>query len=124
MIVKARVFLAVAAEARVPFIYLSAGVSESVFHASLALANEAKVPYSGVLCGRATWQGGLAAYVAGGKEALQTWLEKQGAKNIEALNEVLQQGAQPWWNIYGGRDQIEIVERQALPSSEHRPDYC
>jgi tagatose 1,6-diphosphate aldolase len=57
----------------------------------------------------ATWQGGLAAYVEGGKDALQMWLEKQGVKNIEALNEVLHHGAQPWCNIYGGRDQIEIV---------------
>jgi hypothetical protein len=77
-------------EARVPFIYLSAGVSESVFRASLELAKEAHVPYSGVLCGRATWQGGLAAYIEGGKDALRTWLGKQGVQNIEALNEVLQ----------------------------------
>jgi len=117
-------FLAVAAEAHVPFIYLSAGVSESVFHASLELANEARVPYSGVLCGRATWQGGLAAYVEGGKDALQTWLEKQGRQNIEALNEVLRHGAQPWWNIYGGRDQIEIVQTPAPLAVERRSEYC
>jgi len=113
-------FQEVGQEARVPFIYLSAGVSESVFRASLELANEAHVPYSGVLCGRATWQGGLAAYIEGGKDALRTWLGKQGVQNIEALNEVLQQGAQPWWNIYGGQDQIEIVNGSTLPSSDHQ----
>jgi hypothetical protein len=107
-------------EARVPFIYLSAGMSESVFRASLELAKEAHVPYSGVLCGRATWQGGLAAYIEGGKDALRTWLGKRGVQNIEALNEVLQHGAQPWWNIYGGQDQIEIVNGSTLPSSDHQ----
>jgi tagatose 1,6-diphosphate aldolase len=91
-------FRDVAAEARVPFIYLSAGVSNALFLASLALANEAGVPYAGVLCGRATWQDSLPVYVKGGAEALRTWLEHEGRQNVEALNSVLRNGAQPWWN--------------------------
>lgn len=90
-------FRDVAAEAQVPFIYLSAGVSNALFLASLELANEAGVPYAGVLCGRATWQDGLPVYVKGGAEALRTWLEHEGRQNIEALNSVLRKGAQPWW---------------------------
>ncbi len=90
-------FRSVAAEARVPFIYLSAGVSDSVFLASLELANEAGVPYAGVLCGRATWQDGLPPYVQGGAPALRDWLEHKGRQNIEALNAVLNKGAHPWW---------------------------
>lgn len=90
-------FHAVAAEARVPFIYLSAGVSNSVFLASLELANEAGVPYAGVLCGRATWLDSVPVYVQGGAPALRDWLEHQGRQNIEALNAVLSKGAQPWW---------------------------
>jgi tagatose 1,6-diphosphate aldolase len=90
-------FRAVAAEAQVPFIYLSAGVSNPVFLASLELANEAGVPYAGVLCGRATWQNGVPVYVQGGVSALRDWLEHEGRQNIEALNAVLSKGAQPWW---------------------------
>jgi tagatose 1,6-diphosphate aldolase len=99
----------VAAEARVPFIFLSAGVTDAVFLASLTLANEAKVPYAGVLCGRATWQEGIPVYAQGGARALRSWLEGQGRQNIEALNAVLANGAQPWWQFYGGKEHIDIV---------------
>jgi tagatose 1,6-diphosphate aldolase len=102
-------FRDVAAEARVPFIYLSAGVSNTLFLASLALANEAGISYAGVLCGRATWQDGLPVYMKGGAQALRTWLEHEGRQNIEALNTVLRNGAQPWWNLYGGRENLDEV---------------
>jgi tagatose 1,6-diphosphate aldolase len=94
-------FLAVAAEARVPFIYLSAGERNETFLASLTLANEAGVPYAGVLCGRATWQDGIPIYANGGAQALRNWLQDEGKRNIEALNTVLRNGAQPWWNFPG-----------------------
>src|SRR5215469_10178340 len=42
--------------ARKPFIYLSEGVSNKTFDEGLALAAEAGVRFSGVLCGRATWK--------------------------------------------------------------------
>jgi tagatose 1,6-diphosphate aldolase len=100
----------VAEEAHVPFIFLSAGVSDTQFLASLALANEAGIPYAGVLCGRATWQDGIPLYVKGGVQALRSWLEHEGRHNIEALNSVLANGAQPWWNRYGGRENLTIVD--------------
>lgn len=103
-------FRAVAAQTRVPFIFLSAGVSNALFLASLALANESGVPYAGVLCGRATWQDGLPAYVNGGTQALRNWLEHQGKQNIQALNSVLRQGAQPWWTIYGPQENLNAGE--------------
>ena len=106
-------FRAVAAETRVPFIFLSAGVSNALFLASLALANESGVPYAGVLCGRATWQDGLPVYVNGGTQALRNWLEHEGKQNIQALNSVLRNGAQPWWTIYGAQENLnaeEVVE--------------
>ena len=102
-------FRDVAAEARVPFIYLSAGVSNELFLASLALANEAGVEYAGVLCGRATWQDGIPVYMKGGAQALHSWLEHEGRQNIEALNAVLRNGAQPWWTLYGGRENLDVV---------------
>ncbi len=96
-----------AAVARVPFIYLSAGVTDEVFRETLELAAEAGTPFSGVLCGRATWQEGIPVYASKGKDALVEWLEDRGVKNIRALNEVLAKGAKPWWDFYGGKAKIQ-----------------
>jgi tagatose 1,6-diphosphate aldolase len=106
------------ANAKVPFIYLSAGVNNEVFLESLELAIEANTPFSGVLCGRATWQDGIKAYTQGGATALYTWLEAQGIRNIQALNQVLSKGAKPWWDFYGGKENIEIVDTQIQRWSE------
>src|SRR6266702_3941161 len=78
-----------AAASQVPFIYLSAGVSDEVFLESLELAAEADTPFFGVLCGRATWQDGIPVYAKGGSSALRSWLEEKGVQNIQALNVVL-----------------------------------
>ncbi|MBO0790695.1 MAG: tagatose 1,6-diphosphate aldolase, partial [Ktedonobacteraceae bacterium] len=64
-----------AAATQVPFIYLSAGVTNEVFLETLELAAEANTPFSGVLCGRATWQDGIKVYAQGGAQALRAWLE-------------------------------------------------
>jgi tagatose 1,6-diphosphate aldolase len=102
-------FRATAAAARKPFIYLSAGVSDEVFRETLELAAEAGAPFAGVLCGRATWQDGIPLFASQGAGALEAWLEDRGVRNIEALNAVLRQGARPWWDAYGGRQNIEIA---------------
>jgi tagatose 1,6-diphosphate aldolase len=103
-----------AAEAtQVPFIYLSAGVSDEVFRETLELAAEAGTPFSGVLCGRATWQDGIPEYGKGGATALRAWLSDRGVQNIQALNEVLARGAKPWWDFYGGKQNIEVVDLPA-----------
>ncbi|HEU4324839.1 MAG TPA: tagatose 1,6-diphosphate aldolase [Roseiflexaceae bacterium] len=92
-----------------PFIYLSAGVTDEVFRETLELAAEAGTPFSGVLCGRATWQDAIPIYAREGAGALDAWLEDRGVHNIELLNQVLAKGAKPWWDFYGGKDQIEVV---------------
>lgn len=102
-------FRAAAAGSQVPFIYLSAGVTDEVFRETLELAAEAGTPFSGVLCGRATWQDGIPEYGKGGAGALRAWLRGRGVQNIQALNEVLARGAKPWWDFYGGKQEIEIV---------------
>jgi len=99
-------------EAAKPFIFLSAGVSDEVFRKMLEMATEAGVQYSGVLCGRATWQGGIPVYAQQGVTALHGWLAEHGMHNIQTINEVLARGATPWWSIYGGKDNIEIIEPQ------------
>lgn len=90
-----------------PFIYLSAGVTDDVFRETLELAAEAGANFSGVLCGRATWQEGIPIYARQGVAALEDWLEDRGVENITKLNTVLAQTAQPWWAVYGGLEQIE-----------------
>jgi tagatose 1,6-diphosphate aldolase len=102
-------FRQAASAATKPFIYLSAGVTDEVFRETLELAAEAGTPFSGVLCGRATWQDGIPIFGAQGVDALEAWLEDRGVKNITALNEVIAKGAKPWWTLYGGRENIEVV---------------
>jgi tagatose 1,6-diphosphate aldolase len=102
-------FQQAAAVSKKPFIYLSAGVTDEVFRETLELAAEADTPFSGVLCGRATWQDGIPVYGQQGAGALEAWLEDRGVKNITALNQVLAQGAKPWWTLYGGREQVEVM---------------
>lgn len=88
-------FREVASVTNLPFIYLSAGVSDEVFRESLELAIQANVSFNGVLCGRATWKEGIPVYAKKGLKALEDWLADRGIKNIQALNAVLEQGAKP-----------------------------
>jgi len=100
-------FRETAAVAKKPFIYLSAGVDDDEFRESLELAAESGVPFAGVLCGRATWKEGIPVYAKEGAKALENWLRDRGVKNIQALNAVLEKAAKPWYEIYGGRNQIQ-----------------
>ncbi len=100
------IFQRVAASTRLPFIYLSAGVDDDVFRESLLLAGESGIAFNGVLCGRATWKEGIPVYATQGLSALEHWLADRGVKNIQALNQVLERTAKPWWNAYGGKDKI------------------
>ena len=110
-----RFFREAARGATKPFIYLSAGVDDDVFRASLELAREAGTDWSGVLCGRATWKEGIPVYGKEGLKALERWLADRGVQNIQALNQVVDRGARPWWDKYGGRDQIQVVDRAGRP---------
>jgi tagatose 1,6-diphosphate aldolase len=101
--------------AKKPFIYLSAGVSDDEFRESLELAAEAGVVFAGVLCGRATWKDGIPIYGKEGIKALEAWLKDQGVKNIQALNTVLDRAAKPWYQAYGGRNQVQAVDKAGNP---------
>jgi tagatose 1,6-diphosphate aldolase len=83
-----------------PFIYLSAGVDNDVFTEQLRMAAEAGSDYSGVLCGRATWKGGLPVYGKHGPTALEEWLSGEGVANIGNVNEAIRP-AKPWWMKLG-----------------------
>ena len=88
-------FREAAALAAHPFIYLSAGVGIAQFTESLKMASEAGADYSGVLCGRATWKEGIPVYAKLGAKALEEWLQREGVKNIRAVNEAIR-SATPW----------------------------
>lgn len=83
-----------------PFIYLSAGVSNAEFTETLKLAGENEIRFAGVLCGRATWADGIKVYGKEGPQAFRAWLESDGVRNIEAVNDRLR-AAQPWYSFYG-----------------------
>ena len=93
-------FREAASAATKPFIYLSAGVSNAEYSESLELAAEAGVKFNGVLCGRATWKDGIPVYAKQGAEAFRKWLQDEGVKNINNVNEKLK-AATPWFDMYG-----------------------
>jgi tagatose 1,6-diphosphate aldolase len=99
--------------ASVPFIYLSQGVSNETFQFGLELAAEAGVPFSGVLCGRATWKDGVEILVKRGPEALEYWLLSVGVENIKNVNAHLS-FARPW---YSATSNVQ-PKRDTLPESK------
>ena len=87
---EARAYFRQASQASsLPFIYLSEGVSNETFADALAIAAEAGSAFSGVLCGRATWQDGVTVFAESGAEALRAWLKDQGVRNINNVNACL-----------------------------------
>jgi tagatose 1,6-diphosphate aldolase len=90
-------FSAASAATHLPFVYLSAGVTNAEFVEALELAAESGGRYNGILCGRATWHGGIAAFGKGPK-VLDEWLQNEGRENIERLNKVVAATAEPWTN--------------------------
>lgn len=93
-------FRQAAAATSKPFIYLSAGVGIEEFIEALALAGEAGVPFSGVLCGRAAWQEGVSVYSRGGVQALEEWLDGKGRRNFARVIELLKQAVPYYrWSV-------------------------
>jgi len=84
-----------------PFIYLSAGVGVAEFSETLELAGESGVKFNGMLCGRAPWKDGISIYAKHGAHALRKWLETEGVRNIQSVNEKLA-AATSWRSFYEG----------------------
>jgi tagatose 1,6-diphosphate aldolase len=93
-------FRKAASVATKPFIYLSAGVSNAEFTEALELAAESTVKFNGVLCGRATWKDGIPVYAKQGPDAFRKWLQNEGVKNINNVNDRLK-AATSWHEVYG-----------------------
>lgn len=92
----ARYFQEQDAATKLPYIYLSAGVSAQLFQDTLVFAYKSGAKFNGVLCGRATWAGSVKEYIEHGEEAARKWLQTTGRANIEGLNKVLQEVASSW----------------------------
>ncbi|MDN4073025.1 tagatose-bisphosphate aldolase [Fictibacillus terranigra] len=91
---------------KLPFIFLSAGVSAELFQQTLAFAKKSGSAFNGVLCGRATWKNGVAPFAENGEEVGRAWLKDTGKKNIQALNLVLKETATSWFNkVTGSADE-------------------
>ena len=91
----ARAFKEQAEATDLPYIFLSAGVTAELFRETLRFAKESGSTFNGVLCGRATWKDGVAEFAGKGEDEARAWLQVQGRKNVEELNEVLAQTATP-----------------------------
>jgi tagatose 1,6-diphosphate aldolase len=90
-----------------PFVFLSAGVTNDTFKEALELAAEAGCGFCGFLCGRAIWQGGVAAYMRHGRPALEEWLLEVGVPNFQSVHERLK-SAKPWFSFYGATSSAEL----------------
>jgi len=97
-----------AAVSKKPFIYLSAGVSNSEFSETLELAAESGVKFNGVLCGRATWADGVPVFAKQGEKAFVEWMNTEGVKNIQNVNERLK-AATPWYEAYGAKSDAALA---------------
>ena len=80
--------------------FISAGVSNAQFIETLELLAESGSRFNGVLCGRATWQDGIAVYAQKGAAALDEWLETTCRENITRVDGALS-AAQPWQAQFG-----------------------
>ena len=90
----AQAFKEQAASTNLPYIYLSAGVSADLFQKTLYFAKESGSTFNGVLCGRATWRG-ATDHFSEGEDTVVEWFRTEGKANIESLNKVLDETANP-----------------------------
>ncbi|OXS78699.1 tagatose 1,6-diphosphate aldolase [Domibacillus enclensis] len=83
-------------KSRLPFIYLSGGVTNEQFIETLHFAKKAKSEFCGILCGRATWKDGIETFAKEGKEAYYQWLGTKGIENLNKVKESVSATATPW----------------------------
>ncbi|GKU85146.1 tagatose 1,6-diphosphate aldolase [Niallia sp. NCCP-28] len=83
-------------KSRLPFIYLSGGVTNEQFIDTLHFAKNAKSEFCGILCGRATWKDGIETFAKEGKTSYYQWLETKGIDNLNKVKEAVSATATPW----------------------------
>lgn len=83
-------------KSRLPFIYLSGGVTNDQFVDTLHFAKDAGAKFSGCLCGRAIWKDGVQPFAEEGKESQYRWLETTGLENLNKVKKAVKETATPW----------------------------
>lgn len=82
-------------KSRIPFIYLSGGVSNEQFIDTLYFAKEAGSTFNGCLCGRAIWKDGVQLYAEKSEEDFYNWLKTTGTDNLNKVITAVQETATP-----------------------------
>lgn len=85
-------------KSRVPFIYLSGGVTNDQFVDTLYFAKDAGADFNGCLCGRAIWKEGVEAFAKEGDGQFYEWLNKVGTDNLQKVADAVRKTATPWLN--------------------------
>jgi|SRR5699024_8582213 len=80
---------------KVPFIYLSGGVTNEQFIDTLYFAKESEAKFNGILCGRATWKEGIQTFAEKGEDEFSKWLSEQGLENLKKVENTLLETATP-----------------------------
>ncbi|WP_426462118.1 tagatose 1,6-diphosphate aldolase [Staphylococcus equorum] len=80
---------------KVPYIYLSGGVTNEQFIQTLYFAKSAGAEFNGCLCGRAIWKEGIESYATQNWEGYLAWLNKKGLENLNKVKEAVVNTASP-----------------------------
>ncbi|MBF7030092.1 tagatose 1,6-diphosphate aldolase [Staphylococcus kloosii] len=80
---------------KIPFIYLSGGVTNEQFVETLHFAKEAGATFNGCLCGRAIWKDGIETYSTQNWKAYLNWLNQQGLENLNKVKKAVAETASP-----------------------------
>lgn len=83
-------------KSRIPFIYLSGGVTNEQFIETLNFAKEAGAKFCGSLCGRAIWKEGVEPFAKEGYDAYYHWLKTTGTYNLTKVMDTIKATATPW----------------------------
>lgn len=83
-------------KSRLPFIYLSGGVTNDQFIDTLHFAKEAGAEFNGSLCGRAIWKEGVEPFAKEGNDAYYEWLKSTGSENLQKVMNAIRETATSW----------------------------
>jgi len=83
-------------KSKVPFIYLSGGVTNEQFIDTLHFAKKAGSTFSGSLCGRAIWKSAVEPFARAGHDDFYKWLRDSGARNLKNVQAAIVETATPW----------------------------
>ena len=92
----ARFYRECSMKSRLPFIYLSGGVTNEQFIETLHFAKQAGAQFNGCLCGRAIWKEGVSIFAKEGEQSYYDWLESTGITYLSRVAEAVNATATPW----------------------------